>query len=113
MAEEKKVVTLRNESKRHYDTFNAEGKPVRHSPGFTEEYTPEQAAKFDPKEMIDLSKVKGHVDKEALRKENAVLKSEMEALKARLAALEPKPEAAAVEPEPEFAEAGDGRKRKK
>lgn len=112
MAEKKEVITLLNRSKRHYDTVGADEKAHRHAPGTTHEYTPEQAAQFDPKEMIDLSKVPGSVDKEALRKENAALKAESEALKRQLAVLTPKPEveaeAAAGAEGGEGADAGSG-----
>jgi len=105
MADAKKVVTLMNRSKRNFDTINAEGKAIRHEPGRTEEYTLEQAAQFDPREMTDLSKLPGSVDKEDLRKENVALKAENAALKAQVAALTPTPAApvaeAAPEPEPE------------
>lgn len=107
-----KVVTLMNRSKRHYDTTGADGKPTRHSPGTTQEYTPEQAAQFDPLEMVDLSKLPGSVDKESLRKENAALRVESEALKAQLAALAPKPDAEAPKPESDEKPAGDGARKK-
>ncbi len=111
MADEKKVVTLMNQSKRHFDTVNADGKAVRHAPGRTEEYTLEQAKQFDPRELVDLSKLPGSVDKEALRKENAGLKSENEALKAQIAALTPKDEPKLSEEEP-TQEGGAGRRKK-
>jgi len=105
MADEKKVVTLLNKSSRHFDTLNADGKAIRHSPGRTEEYTLEQAAQFDPRELVDLSKIPGSADKEDLRKENASLKAENAALKAQVAALTPAPAAPepAQEPKPEVA----------
>ena len=118
-----KIVTLMNRSKRHYDVIGADGKPTRHSPGFTQEYTLEQAAQFDPREMVDLSKIPGGVDKEALRKENAALKAEAEALKKQLAALSPASvsaeapaadaPAADAEAAPEGEAAEGGRRKKK
>ena len=116
MAEEKKeVVVLLNRSKRHYDGLNAEGKMFRHSPGMTAEYTPEQAAQYDAREMVDITTLAGATDKTALKKENADLRAEKAALEARLAALAPKMEevAAAVDAVPTEEDGGSRKKGKK
>lgn len=113
MGEEKKLVSLLNRSKRHYDTVDASDKAVRHSPGDVREYTAAQAAEFDPKEMVDLAKLFKSSNRDALRDENTALLAERESLRAQLAALAPKPEAVAEAAVEAPAESADKKRSKK
>lgn len=93
MSNEKKDgnVTLLNRGKRHFDFGKgADGKVRVLAPGAMLSFSLEEAAKLSGyKELVDISKLPGQVDTEALKADNAKLLAEKKELEAKLASLTP------------------------
>lgn len=85
-------VVFLNKGMRHFDlAAGADGKPRRHSPGQTMEYSAAEADSHSGySDLIDISKMPTSVNTKKLAAEKAALVDENAELKARIAALEGK-----------------------